>query len=60
MSRLYDSDYWRQRAEEARAQVSKMQDERARKALLDIAEDYDQLEEQAKQLLLLALKTPLL
>jgi hypothetical protein len=59
MSRLYDSEYWRNRAEEARAQASEMKDERARKTLLDIAENYDQLAEQAEHLLRRSMRSPL-
>ena len=49
-SRLMDPDYWRWRAEEARAQASEMNDPRARQVLLDIAENYDQLAEQQQRL----------
>jgi F0F1-type ATP synthase membrane subunit b/b' len=42
------SEHWRERAEEARAQASQMRDESARRTLLDIAENYDQLAEQAE------------
>jgi hypothetical protein len=42
------ADHWRERAEKARAQASDMRDEKARRALLSIAENYDQLAEQAE------------
>lgn len=59
MSRLYDSEYWRNRAAEARAQMREMTDAGARKTLLDIAENYDRLAEQAEQLLHRSAKLPL-
>lgn len=43
-------DYWRNRAEEARAQASEMRDPSARRTLLDIAENYEQLAEQAESI----------
>jgi hypothetical protein len=42
------ADYWRKRAEKARAQASEMRDPKARRALLGIAQNYDQLAEQAE------------
>jgi hypothetical protein len=42
------ADYWRERAEKARAQASDMGDPKASRALLAIAENYDQLGEQAE------------
>ena len=41
------ADYWRERAEEARAQASQMRDESAKRSLLNIADNYDQMAEQA-------------
>jgi hypothetical protein len=51
MTHLYDSDYWRNRAEEVRSEANEMRDEHVRKALLGVAENYDQLAEQAEELL---------
>jgi hypothetical protein len=42
------ADYWRERAEEARAQASEMQDPTAKRTLLEIARSYDRLAEQAE------------
>jgi hypothetical protein len=42
------ADYWRERAEEARAQASEMKDSTAKRTLLDIAHNYDRLAEQAE------------
>jgi hypothetical protein len=42
------ADYWRERAQKARAQANDMGDPRASCALLAIAENYDQLAEQAE------------
>jgi hypothetical protein len=43
------ADYWRDRAEEARAQADQMRDPSARRTLLDIAdENYGQLAQQAE------------
>jgi hypothetical protein len=50
MTHLYDSDYWRNRAQEVRIEASEMRDEHVRKALLGVAENYDQLADQAEQL----------
>ena len=44
------ADYWCERAEEARAQASEMRDPTAKRTLLAIAENYDQLAEQAEHL----------
>ena len=44
------ADHWRKRAEKARAQASDMRDEKGRRALLGIAENYDQLAEQAESI----------
>jgi hypothetical protein len=41
-------DYWRERAKEARAQASDMRDEKARRALLGIVENYEELAAQAE------------
>jgi hypothetical protein len=45
---LYDSQYWRDRAKEARAQATETRDICAKEALLRLAEDYDQLAEQVQ------------
>ena len=42
------AEYWRNRAEEARAQASQMRDPSASRTLLEIAENYDQLAAQAE------------
>lgn len=47
-ARLMDAEYWRERAEEARAQASELHDRDAQRTLLEIAENYDQLAEQAE------------
>ncbi len=47
-SQLMDTEYWLARAEEARAQASAMRDPNARRTLLEIAENYQQLAEQAE------------
>lgn len=44
------ADHWRERAEKARAQASEMGDKKARRMLLSIAENYDQLAEQAERI----------
>ena len=41
-------EYWLARAEEARTQADQMSDERARRVLLGIAKNYEQLAEQAE------------
>jgi len=38
-----DSQYWRQRAEEARVLAEQTSNERAKKTMLTIADDYDEL-----------------
>jgi hypothetical protein len=43
-------EYWRERAEEARAQASQMRDPSARRTLLEIAENYEQLAAQAESI----------
>jgi hypothetical protein len=50
MSHLMDPEYWRSRAEEARAQASEMRDARVRSTLLEIAANYDQIAEQQQRL----------
>ena len=47
-SPLGDPEYWRSRAEEARAQADQMRDPDAKRTLLNIAKNYDQLAEQAE------------
>ena len=42
-----DTQYWLARAEEARAQASEMRDPDAKRTVLEIAENYQQLAEQA-------------
>ena len=44
------ADYWRERAKEARAQASDMGEQKARRALLAIAENYEQLADQAERI----------
>jgi hypothetical protein len=41
-------DYWRSRAEKARAQAEQMHDPTARRTLLGIAVNYEELAEQAE------------
>jgi hypothetical protein len=48
--RLSDPEYWRSRAAEARAEAAKMQGPAARRMLLGVAENYDQLAEQQQKL----------
>jgi F0F1-type ATP synthase membrane subunit b/b' len=50
MSVRLGADYWRERAEEARAQASQMIDPMARRTLLAVAENYEQLAEQAERI----------
>ena len=45
--RLMTADHWRKRAATARAQASEMHDLDARQTLLEVAENFDQLAEQA-------------
>jgi hypothetical protein len=40
---LTDPKYWHQRAEEARISATRMSDERTKKTMLKIADDYDAL-----------------
>jgi hypothetical protein len=42
------ADYWRERAAEARAQAAEMRDPVAKRTLLAIAENYEQLAAQAE------------
>jgi F0F1-type ATP synthase membrane subunit b/b' len=44
----FDADYWRERAEEARAQASEMRDPGTKRTLLEIAQNYEQLADQAE------------
>jgi hypothetical protein len=44
------TEYWRERAEEARAQAEQVADPTAKRTLLDIAENYEQLAAQAERL----------
>ncbi len=44
------ADYWRERAEGVRAQAREMHDPSARRMLLQIAENYEQLAEQAERI----------
>jgi hypothetical protein len=46
-ARILDADYWQKRAEEALAQASQMRDLAAKRTLLSIAENYEQLAAQA-------------
>jgi len=43
-----NAGHWRERAEKARAQASEMRDPDARQTLLEAAENYEQLAEQAE------------
>ncbi len=52
------AEYWRERAEEARAQAEQMPDPTARRTLLDIAENYEQLAEQAERMRMATFPTP--
>jgi hypothetical protein len=44
------AEYWHERAEEARAHAEQMSDPAARRTLLDIAENYEQLAAQAERM----------
>jgi hypothetical protein len=44
------ADYWRERAEEARIHASQMRHPDAKRTLLHIAENYEQLAEQADRM----------
>jgi hypothetical protein len=50
MSNRLGLEYWRERAEEARAQASEMRDPDARRTLLGIADNYEQLAQQAERI----------
>ena len=45
---LHDGDYWRNRAEEARAQAEQMSSPKNKRELLDIAAGYERLAELAE------------
>jgi hypothetical protein len=47
-SQLMDAEYWLGRAEEARVQANQTRDPDAKRTLLEIAENYQQLAEQAE------------
>ena len=47
-SHLMDAEYWLGRAEEARAQANQTRDPDAKRTLLEIADNYQQLAEQAE------------
>jgi hypothetical protein len=44
------AEYWRERAEEARIQADQMRNPMVRKTLIEIAENYEQLAQQAERL----------
>ena len=46
--RLMDASYWHERARQARARAGDMRDPSARRTLLDMAQNYEQLAEQAE------------
>jgi hypothetical protein len=47
-TQLHDAEYWRSRVDEALNQAKQIGDVRAKRALLAIAENYEQLAEQAE------------
>ena len=47
--KLLDADYWRSRAEEARAMAASMNDPNSKRVLIGIAEGYDRLAEMAER-----------
>jgi len=50
MAKLKDNpDHWRKRAAEARAQASQMRNEQSRQQMLEIAEGYERLAENAEK-----------
>jgi hypothetical protein len=49
MASIGDPEYWRQRAEEARAIAAQMMDAHTRAVMLGIAQDYEKLAEHAEQ-----------
>jgi hypothetical protein len=48
---IKNPEYWRARVGEARAQADQMRDPRAKRALLGIAENYDQLAERTEAMI---------
>jgi hypothetical protein len=48
MPSILGADYWRQRAQETRTKAEHMDDPTARQALLQLAENYEQLVQQAE------------
>lgn len=52
------AEYWRERADEARAQAKQMRSPDARRTLLDIADNYEQLAQQAERMRLGGLMGP--
>jgi hypothetical protein len=48
-SGTYDPEYWRQRAEEARAIAVQMTDPHTKAVMLGIAQDYEKLAKRAEQ-----------
>lgn len=59
MTAPFSPDYWRERAEEARAQASEMRDPGSRRTMLEIAENYEQLAEQAESIRKSGVATPI-
>jgi hypothetical protein len=49
MASIGDPEYWRQRAEEARAIAVQMMDAHTKAVMLGIAQDYEKLAEHAEQ-----------
>jgi hypothetical protein len=49
MASLGDPEYWRQRAEEARAVAVQMMDAHTKAVMLGIAQDYEKLAERAEK-----------
>jgi hypothetical protein len=49
MASVGDPEYWRQRAEEARAVAAQMMDPHTRAAMLGIAQDYEKLAQLVEQ-----------
>ncbi|HEV2547862.1 MAG TPA: hypothetical protein VGU20_11020 [Stellaceae bacterium] len=54
-----DADYWRERAQQARAQSVARRDVEGRRALQHIAQNYDQLAEQAEAIRKTKMSVPL-
>jgi len=46
---LHNAEYWRNRAEEARAVATQMKDAHTKAVMLQIAQDYEKLAERAEQ-----------